>query len=409
MDQPIREKKQAKRKADPSGTSKKATKKPKGDKASTSTKISKAKASTIPPAPTVPTLQGEQLLPKEDLSKKNKARQTPSRTESDSSDSGSTPSKIISPVPHPQNSPIIESNKSDGGSTRKTKEAVPPESSSDRSIQVDPQPDSKKHKNVSSPPSPQHSDDLLLDLTNLVAELHKAASDTVFDKAVQSDSINKSIQQQKRMSKEVVDALCWLINLLSAQVEDNVDHEDVKRRVEVAASHFHSFGAPEEAAPIEAVPLLVKNLLNTYSNAQKCKNRAVDLGKDLKMLNKSTTDYSQVKTDLGTKIDLATGKLSELDQQKAKIEEELSAIQKRIDDVEEQKKKLEGPLNRSKQSLLKIDNMLTLIANQRKETEEQLASIKEEETDERALYEKFLENQGTTKQALEDILTEYNS
>ncbi|MED6157144.1 hypothetical protein PIB30_020645 [Stylosanthes scabra] len=185
------------------------------------------------------------------------------------------------------------------------------------------------------------------------------------------------------MSKEVVDALCWLINFLSAQVEDNVDHEEVKRRVEVAASHFHSFGAPEEAAPIEAVPLLI--------------------------LDKSTADYSQVKTDLGTKINLATGKLSELDQQKAKLEEELRAIQKRIDDVEEQKKKLEGPLNRSKQGLLKIDNKLTSIANLRKETEEQLAAIKQEETDERALYEKFLENQGTTKQALEDILTEYNS
>ncbi|MED6132113.1 hypothetical protein PIB30_016144 [Stylosanthes scabra] len=448
MDQPICEKKQAKRKADPSDTSKKTTKKPKGDKASTSTKISKAKTSVIPPAPTVPTLQvtnpepsavrsdassgtkiseGEQLLPKEDISKKKKARQTPLRTESDSSDSGSTPSKIISPVPHPQNSPIIESNKSDGGSARKTKEAIPPDSSSDTSIQVDSQLDSEKNKNVSSPPSPQHSNDLLLDLTNLVAELHKAASDTVFDKAVQSDSINRSIQQVIQsetnkvdtadhgpnnerpdtppskcgMSKEVVDALCWLINLLNAQVEDNVDNEEVKRRVKVAASHFHSYGAPEEAALIEAVPLLVKNLLNTYSNGQKCQNRAVDLGKDLKILDKSTADYSQVKTDLGTKIDVAVGK--------AKLEEELRAIQKRIDDVEEQKKKLEGPLNRSKQGLLKIDNKLTAIANQRKETEEQLAAIKREEKDERALYEKFLENQGTTRQALEDILTEYNN
>ncbi|MED6122111.1 hypothetical protein PIB30_036731 [Stylosanthes scabra] len=293
----------------------------------------------------------------------------------------------------------------------------------------------RKTKNVSSPPFPQNSDDLLLDLTNLVAELHKAASDTIFDKAVQSDSINKSIQQvihqetnradktdhgpnNKRpdtppskygTSKEVVDALCWLINLLNAQIGDDVDHEEIQRRVKLAASHFHSFGAPEEAAPIEDVPLLVKNLLNTYLNAQKCQNRAVDLGKDLKILNKSTADYSKVKTDLGTKIDLATEKLSELDQQKAKLEEELRAIQKRIDDVEEQKKKLEGLLDRSKRGLLKIDDKLSSIANQRKKTEEKLAAIKREEKDERALYEKFLENQGTTKQALEDILTEYNN
>ncbi|MED6217647.1 hypothetical protein PIB30_019597 [Stylosanthes scabra] len=347
-DQPIREKKQAKRKADPSGASKKNTKKLKGDKASTSTKASKAKTYVVPPVPTAPTLQltnpetsairldassgtkiseGEQLLPKGDVSKKKKAKQTPSRIESDSSDSGSTPSKIISPVPRPQNSPIIESNKSDKVPTRRTKEAVPPESSSDTSIQVDPKPNSEKNKNTSNPSSPQDSDDLLLDLTNLVAELHKAASDTVFDTTVQSDSINKSIQQviqreadsadktkqgptnerpntppnKYGMSKEVVDALCWLINLLTAQIEDNVDHEEIHRRVKLAVSHFHSVGAPEEAAPIEAVPLL------------------------------------------------------------------------------------------------------------KKETEEQLAAIKREEKDERALYEKFLKNQGTTKQALEDILTEYNS
>ncbi|MED6122113.1 hypothetical protein PIB30_036733 [Stylosanthes scabra] len=57
MDQLIREKKQAKRKADPSGASKKITKKPKGDKASTSTKASKAKTSVVPLAPTAPTIQ----------------------------------------------------------------------------------------------------------------------------------------------------------------------------------------------------------------------------------------------------------------------------------------------------------------------------------------------------------------
>ncbi|MED6189034.1 hypothetical protein PIB30_091663 [Stylosanthes scabra] len=347
-DQPIREKKEAKRKADPSETQ---------EKASTSTKASKAKTSVVPPAPTAPTLQvtnpkpsavrsdassgtkiskGEQLLPKEDTLKKKKARQTPSSTELDSSDSGLTPSKIIFPVPHPQNSPIIESNKSDGKSARKTNEAISPESSSDTSIQVDPQPDLEKNKTVSSPLSPQQSDDLLLDLTNLVAELHKAASDTIFDKTVQSDSINKSIQQVIRpetnkagttdqdptnerldtppskssMSKEVVDALCWLINLLNAQIEDDVDHEEVEKRVKLATSHFHSFGAPKEAAPIEVVPLLVNNLLNTYSNAQKCQSRAVDLGKDLKILDKSTAGYSKVKTDLGTKIDLAAEKLS---------------------------------------------------------------------------------------------------
>ncbi|MED6146152.1 hypothetical protein PIB30_031966 [Stylosanthes scabra] len=303
---------------------------------------------------------------------------------------------IVSPIPRRVVSPIIKSQKVDGKSTERIDEDTLPESSSNTSLEVDPQPNREKSQGTSDPSSPQGSDNLLLDLTNLVAELHKAASDIVIEKAIQSNSINKSVQQASpqgtnkaidepiierpatpfnkySMNKEVVDSLLWLVNLLSNQIDDSVNHEEVENKMKVAAAHFHLHWIPDEAIPIESIPLLVKNLLNTYSNAQKCQNRAVDLGKDLKILDKSTTEYSQ------------------------------------INDVEEQKKRLEAPLDRSKQGLSKIDTKLTAIAKQKKETEEHLATIKQEEKDERALYEKFVESQGATKQALEDLLTEYNS
>ncbi|MED6132740.1 hypothetical protein PIB30_021564 [Stylosanthes scabra] len=389
MDQPQRPKPPPKRKLDPVGPAKKTTKKSKSEKASTSTKVSKAKASTVPPAPTPPITQttnpdlltvqsdascgtkiseDEQPPPKKRIQKRTKP--TPLITESTSSDSTSTQSKRISPISHRPNSPIIDLAKADGKSKPKNKGEGLNESSSDISIGIHIEAGAaKKDKSDPKPTSSHDSGDLLLDLESLVAELHKAASDTLIEKIGHSDSISN-------LNTEVLDALCWLIDLLSAPIEENVNHDEVQKKTKLITSYFQAHSIPEE---------------------------------DLKLFGKSTSDYNKLKTQLSTEIDSANDKLSRLNQQKTKLEEELASIQRKIKEVEDQKKKLEGPLNCSKQGLSKIDSKLSSVAKQKEETKEQLADIKQAEKDELALHEKFLESQKSTRQALKDILHEYTS
>ncbi|MED6199854.1 hypothetical protein PIB30_079764 [Stylosanthes scabra] len=246
------------------------------------------------------------------------------------------------------------------------------------------------------PDSPHESGDFLLDIENLVAELHKATFETVVEKTGHSNSLNKSVQQevnrtieeepimdrpltpanQYSISAEVLNALCWLIDLRNAPIEQDVDHE---------------------------------NLVNTASNLTKCQNRVADLGKYQKLLDKTTSDYDKVKSQLSIEVDSANDKLLGLNQQKLKLEKELASIQRQIKEVEDQKEKLEGPLNRSKQGLKKIDDKLTSIVDQKKTTQEQLSDLKQVEKDELDLHEKFLETQKSTRMALEDILHEYTS
>ncbi|MED6137384.1 hypothetical protein PIB30_064570 [Stylosanthes scabra] len=242
-----------------------------------------------------------------------------------------------------------------------------------------------------------------LNIENLVAELHKATSETVVEKTGHSDSLNKSVQQevhraieeepimdrpltpatQYSIGAEVLNALRWLIDLLNAPIDQNVDHEVVQQKADLVTVHFRKYYVPEEAAPVEGVPLLVKNLVNTASNLKNCQNRVVDLGKDLKLLDKTTSDYDKVKSQL--------------------------SIERQIKEVEDQKEKLEGPLSRSKQGLKKINDKLASIADQKKTTQEQLSDLKRAEKDELELHEKFLENKRSTRMALEDILHEYTS
>ncbi|MED6216557.1 hypothetical protein PIB30_008543 [Stylosanthes scabra] len=400
-DQPQRPKPAPKRKAEPTSTSKKATNKTKSEKALTSTNTSKAKPSTMHLAPTPPTTQNinpepstirsdassgtknsEEAHPSpRKLFEQGKSKATLIITKSASSDSASTQSKVASPIQHRAASPAIDSKRGDGKSTEIVDEGVFPESSSDTSIE-------ENRQVASNPSSPQDSDNLLLDLNSLVAELHKVASDTVLENTIPSDSINKSMQQpvqtgaamittepvverpatlpnKYNMSKEIIDALRWLIDLLSARVEESIDHDEVQKKTQLVAAHFHAHLILEEAAPIKAVPLLVKNLLNTAWNAKKCQDQVVNLGKDIKILDKSTTDYTKVKDQLSDEIGAANEKLSALQQQKTRLEEELASIQQRINDVEEQKKRLANPLNRSKDALSKIDGKLATIAKKK--------------------------------------------
>ncbi|MED6164259.1 hypothetical protein PIB30_087981 [Stylosanthes scabra] len=132
-------------------------------------------------------------------------------------------------------------------------------------------------------------------------------------------------------------------------------------------------------------------------------------GKDLKLLDKTTSDYDKVKSQLSIEVDSANDKLLGLNQQKLYLEKELASIQRQIKGVEDQKEKLEGPLSRSKQGLKKINDKLASIADQKKTTQEQLSNLKQAEKDELDLHKKFLENQRLMRMALEDILHEYTS
>ncbi|MED6198936.1 hypothetical protein PIB30_071357 [Stylosanthes scabra] len=371
-DQPQRPKPGPKRNADPIGASKKTTKKTKTEKASVSSKISKTKRSTVPP----------------------------------------TPSSQIIPVPAPEPSNV----QSDASSGTKISEGdVPlPKASDPKETQPTPLPTYSVSSN---------------NIENLVAELHKATSETVVEKKGHSNSLNKSVQQevnrtieeepimdrpltaatQYNISAEVLNALRWLIDLLNAPIDQNVDHEVVQQKVDLITAHFRKYYVPEEAAPVEGVPLLVKNLVNTASNLKKYQNRVVDLGKDLKLLDKTTSDYDKVKSQLSIEVDSANHKLLGLNQQKLKLEKELASILRQIKEMEDQKEKLEGPLSRSKQGLKKIDDKLASIADRKKTTQEQLSDLKQAEKDELDLHEKFLENQRSTRMALEDILHEYTS
>ncbi|MED6115652.1 hypothetical protein PIB30_092733 [Stylosanthes scabra] len=403
-DQPQRPKPAPNRKPDPSEPSKKTTKTPHPEPsnvqsdASSGTKI----------------LEGN--IPPPKAFDMKEAKPAPLPTYSVSSDSASTHSKQISPISRRPKSP--EGIEKDSHV-----------SSSDTNTEIGPQLDTaEKTKSSPKPTSSHDSGDFLLDIESLVAELHKAASETVIEKAGDSESLNKSVQQevkksikepiierpptpvnQYNISAEVLNALRWLIDLLNASLEQDVDHEMVQQKAEPVTSHFRKHFVPEEAAPVEGVPLLVKNLVNTASNLKKCQNWVIDLGKDLKLLDKTTSDYDKVKSQLGTEVESANDKLSGLNQQKTKLEKELASIQRQIKEVEDQKEKLEAPLNRSKQGLKKIDDKLTSIASQKKTTQEQLAELKQAEKDELELHEKFLESQRSTRMALEDILHEYTS
>ncbi|MED6152679.1 hypothetical protein PIB30_094359, partial [Stylosanthes scabra] len=313
-DQPQRPKPAPKRKADPIGASKKTTKKTKTEKASISSKISKTKRSTVPPTPSsqiIPVPPPEPSNVQSDASSETKISEgdvpppkatdpketqpTPLPTYSVSSDSASMQSQQISPISRRPQSPEVTS--------KEAKEKAQPE---------------RIEKDSHASSSDTHeSGDFLLDIENLVAELHKATSETVVEKTGHSDSLNKSVQQE-------------LIDLLNAPIDQNVDHEVVQQKADLVTAHFRKYYVPEEAAPVEGIPLLVKNLVNTASNLKKCQNRVVDLGKDLKLLDKTTSDYDKVKSQLSIEVDSANDKLLGPNQQKLKLEKELASIQRQI-------------------------------------------------------------------------------
>ncbi|MED6137782.1 hypothetical protein PIB30_068211 [Stylosanthes scabra] len=348
-DQPQHPKPAPKRKADPTGTSKKTTKKTKTEKAFVSSKISKTKRSTVPLTPTsqiIPVPPPEPSNVKSDFSSGTKISEgdvpppkafdpketqpTPLPTYSVSSDSASTHSQQISPILRQPKSPEVIS--------KEAKEKAQPEgiernshaSSSDTHTEIRPQSTTaEKTQPPPKPDSPHESGDFLLDIENLVAELHKATSEIVVEKTGHSNSLNKSVQQevnrtieeepimdrsltpanQYSISAKILIALHWLIDLLNAPIDQNVDHEIVQQKAELVTAHFRKHYVPEEAAPVEGVPLLVKNLVNTASNLKKCQNRVVDLGKDLKLLDKTTSDYDKVKSQLSIEVDSANDKL----------------------------------------------------------------------------------------------------
>ncbi|MED6110512.1 hypothetical protein PIB30_043681 [Stylosanthes scabra] len=364
-DQPQRPKPAPKRKTDPTSTSKKTTKKTKIKKTSVSSKASKTKRSTVPPTRTsqiIPppppepsnvqfdassgTKVSEGDVPPPKASDPKETQPTPLPTYLVSSDSASMHSQQISPISRRPKSPEVISKeakeKTQINDIKKDSHA----SSSDTNTEIGPQLNTaEKAKSLPKPNSSHDSGDFLLDIESLVAELHKAASETVVEKTGHSDSLNKSVQQEVNryieepimdrsltpvnqycISAEVLNALRWLIDLLNASLEQDVDHEMVQQIVELVTSHFHKHYVLEEAAPIEGVPLLVKNLVNTASNLKKCQNRVVDLGKDLKLLDKTTSDYDKVKSQLSIEVDSANDKLLELNQQKLKHEKELASI-----------------------------------------------------------------------------------
>ncbi|MED6225208.1 hypothetical protein PIB30_091491 [Stylosanthes scabra] len=418
-DQPQRPKPAPKRKADPTGASKKTTKKTKTEKASVSSKISKTKRSTVPPAPSSPiipvpapepsnvqsdassgTKNSEGDVPPPKASDPKETQPTPLPTYSISLDSVLTHSQKISPISRRPKSPEVISKEAKEKAQPKGVERDSHASSSDTQTEVGPQlTTAEKIQPPPKPDSPHESGDFLLDIENLVAELHKATSEIAVEKTGHSDSLNKSVQQelnraieekpimdrpltpatQYSISAEVLNVLRWLIDLLNAPIDQSVDHEVVQQKADLVTAHFRKYYVPEEAAPVEGVPLL------------------------------TTSDYDKVKSQPSIEVDSANDKLLGLNKQKLKLEKELASIQRQIKEVEDQKEKLEGPLSRSKQGLKKIDDKLASIADQKKTTQEQLSDLKQAEKDELELHEKFLENQRSTRMALEDILHEYIS
>ncbi|MED6199853.1 hypothetical protein PIB30_079763 [Stylosanthes scabra] len=133
-DQPQRPKPAPKRTADPTGTSKKTTKKTKIEKASVSSKISKTKRSTVPPTPTsqiipVPPLEPSNVqfdassgtkiskgdVPPPKASDPKETQPTPLPTYSVSSDSASMHSQQISPISCRPKVPEVISKEADVG------------------------------------------------------------------------------------------------------------------------------------------------------------------------------------------------------------------------------------------------------------------------------------------------------
>ncbi|MED6105889.1 hypothetical protein PIB30_000017 [Stylosanthes scabra] len=240
----------------------------------------------------------------------------------------STQSKRISPVSYQPKSPIFDSAKADEKSKLKGNDESLHKSSSDTSIAIDVETGAAEKDKSNLKPTFSHDSD-----KTVQQEVKKSAEEPFVERAPTPIT-------QYRISAKVLNALRWLIGILNAPIEDDVNHEEIQQKVKLVIAHFHAHFAPEEATPVESVPLLVKNLLNTSSNIRKCQTRAVDLGMDLKFLDKSVSYYVLLKTRLSTEINSANEKLSGLDQQKAKLEEELASIQHQIKEVEDQKKKL---------------------------------------------------------------------
>ncbi|MED6183581.1 hypothetical protein PIB30_039161 [Stylosanthes scabra] len=332
----------------------------------------------------------------------------PLPTYSVSSDSASTHSQQISPISRRPKSLEVISKQAKEKTQTKGIEKDFHASSSDTNTEIGPQLNTvEKAKSHPMPTSHHDSGDFLLDIESLKLNFTRPLPRLSIEEPIVDRPL--TLANQYSISAEVLNALHWLIDLLNAPLEQDVDHEMVQQKVELVTSHYCKHYVPEEAAPVEGVPLLVKNLVNTASNLKKYQNQVVDLGKYLKLLDKTTSDYDKVKSQVSTEVYSVNDKLLGLNQQKMKHEKELASIQRQINEVEDQKEKLEGPLNRSKQGLKKIDDKLASIVNQKKTTQEQLAELKKAEKDELELHEKFLESQRSTRMALEDILHEYTS
>ncbi|MED6126304.1 hypothetical protein PIB30_077178 [Stylosanthes scabra] len=95
--------------------------------------------------------------------------------------------------------------------SKETKEKTKPEgiekdshvSSSNTSTEVEPQIGAaEKAKSPTKATSSHDSGDFLLNIEILVVELHKAASETMIEKAGHSDSLNKSVQQEVKKTIE---------------------------------------------------------------------------------------------------------------------------------------------------------------------------------------------------------------
>ncbi|MED6210338.1 hypothetical protein PIB30_063210 [Stylosanthes scabra] len=294
--------------------------------------------------------EGDVPLPK--ASDPKETQPTPLPTYSVSSDSASTHSQQISP--------ISRRPKSLKSSQRKLRRKRNQKGS--KKILMHPPPILILRSGLNQLPQRKHN--LLQNQTPLMnlQEVNR----TIEEEPIMDQPVTPA--NQYSISAEVLNSLYWLIDLLNAPIDQNVDHEVVQQKAELVTAHFRKHYVPEEAAPVEGVPLLVKNLVNTASNLKKCQNRVVDLGKDLKLLDKTTSDYDKVKSQLSIEVDSANDKLLGLNQQKLKLEKELASIQRQIKEVEDQKERLEGPLSRSKQGLKKIDDKLASIADQKKTT-----------------------------------------